>query len=297
MKVLGQEQGSNWSAYHGDCAEVLRELKPETIHYSVYSPPFSSLYTYSASERDMGNCKGDEEFFEHFSFLMPELYRVTKPGRNMSLHVMDLPTSKARDGEIGLRDFPGECIRAATKAGWIWHSKVTIWKDPVQSMQRTKALGLLHKQLLKDSCLSRMGIPDYVLTFRKPGENPERVTHAKEDFPVSLWQKWASPIWDDINPSDTLQFRSAREENDERHIAPLQLEVIRRCVRLWTNPGDTVLSPFGGIGSEGYVAVEEGRRAVLVELKESYFRQLVANLRNAEQIKKQPSLFDLGANQ
>lgn len=304
MNVLDQAEGNGWAAYHGDCCEVLRSLPSNSIDYSVYSPPFSSLYVYSASERDLGNVRGDHEFFEHFAFLMPEMLRILRPGRNMSCHVMDLPTSKARDGEIGLRDFPGELIRAAQAAGFIWHAKVTkpgveshlervtIWKDPVTSMQRTKALGLLHKQLLKDSAMSRMSIPDYVLTFRKPGVNPSPVAHAREDFPVSLWQKWASPYWDDINPSDTLQYRSAREQQDERHIAPLQLEVIRRCVRLWSNPGDTVLTPFGGIGSEAYVAVQEGRRAVLVELKASYFSQAIANLRAAEREKRQPTLFD-----
>lgn len=286
-------EGAGWVAYHGDSCEVLRGLPDDSVGFSVYSPPFASLFTYSASERDMGNCQSDAEFFEHFSWLMPEMFRVLKPGRNMSVHCMDLPTSKARDGYIGLRDFPGELIRAAESAGWIWHSKATIWKDPVTSMQRTKALGLLHKQLLKDSAMSRMGIPDYVLTFRKPGTNAEPVAHTKDEFPVSVWQKWASPVWDDIDQSDTLNFRAARADDDERHICPLQLEVIRRCIHLWSNPGDTVLTPFGGIGSEGYVAVQEGRKAVLVELKESYFAQLCKNMRDAEATKNQPTLFDM----
>lgn len=218
VKVLDQLVTDHFALYQGDCAEVLCGIADASVHFSIYSPPFASLYTYSASPRDLGNCATHDEFFDHFSFLLPEMLRVTKPGRNMSVHCMDLPTSKTRDGEIGLTDFPGQLIRKAKEAGWIWHSKVTIWKDPVTAMQRTKALGLLWKQILKDSCMSRMGIPDYVLTFRKPGENPERVSHTKEEFPVDQWQKWASPIWDDINPSDTLQYRSARENEDERHI-------------------------------------------------------------------------------
>jgi hypothetical protein len=230
----------------------------------------------------MGNCRTHDEFFEHYRFLLADLCRATKPGRNMCVHCMDLPTSKSRDGYIGLTDFPGEIIRSAENAGWIWHSKVTIWKDPVTAMQRTKALGLLHKQLKKDSCMSRQGIPDYVLTFRKPGENPNPVSHTDESFPVTLWQKWASPIWDDIDPSDTLQFRSAREEEDERHICPLQLDVIRRCIRLWSNPGDAVVSPFAGIASEGVVAIVESRRYVGVELKRSYYEQAARNLAAAE---------------
>lgn len=295
MNVLDQKGGEGWQLYHGDAVEVLPALPAESVDFSVYSPPFASLYTYSNSDRDMGNCRSHSEFHEHFAFLMPGMFRLTKPGRNMSVHVMDLPTSKARDGQIGLTDFPGQIIKAAEEAGWIWHSRVTIWKDPVTAMQRTKALGLLWKQLLKDSTMSRQGIPDYVLTFRKPGDNAEPVSHTKEQFPVSLWQKWASPVWDDIDPSDTLQFRSAREDDDERHLAPLQLEVIRRCVRLWSNPGNIVLSPFAGIGSEGFVALEEGRRFVGTELKPSYFGQASRNLASAEPkaAGKQTSLLDL----
>ncbi len=281
MKVLNQKEGADWVAYHGDCVEVVGGLPDESIHYTIYSPPFASLYTYSSSERDMGNCRTHGEFHEHYRFLLGDLLRVTKPGRLMSVHCMMLPTSKSRDGVIGLSDFPGEIMRAASAAGWIIHSKVTIWKDPVTAMQRTKAIGLLHKQLKKDSCMSRQGIPDELITFRKPGDNPERVFHTDETFPVELWQKWASPVWMDINPSDTLQYRSAREEEDERHICPLQLEVIERGIRLWSNPGDTVLSPFMGIGSEGHVALKNSRKFVGAELKESYFKQAVANLENS----------------
>lgn len=293
MKAIDCVIGKMFAAYQGDCVDVVRELPSSSIHYSIFSPPFASLYTYSASDRDMGNCRTHGEFYEHFKFLVPELLRVTKPGRLLSFHCMNLPTSKARDGVIGLSDFRGLLIRLFQEAGWIYHSEVCIWKDPVTAMQRTKALGLLHKQIKKDSAMSRQGIPDYLVTMRKPGENEEPVTHTDETFPVKLWQKFASPIWMDINPSDTLQFRSARENDDERHVCPLQLEVIRRGIRLWTNPGDVVLTPFGGIGSEGYVALEEGRRAVLVELKKSYFDQLCKNMATVEPNASgsQPSLF------
>ena len=203
------------------------------------------------------------------------------PGRLVSIHCMNLPTSKVRDGHIGIRDFRGEIIRAFEEVGFIYHSEVCIWKDPVTAMQRTKALGLLHKQIRKDSCMSRQGVPDYLVTMRKPGDNPERVGHTPEEFPVQLWQQYASPVWMDINQSDTLQYRSAREHNDERHICPLQLEVIRRAVKLWTNPGDTVWSPFAGIGSEGFVALEMGRGFIGSELKPSYYRQACKNLQRA----------------
>ena len=279
-----------WALYLGDCVEVVSALPSESVHYSIFSPPFASLYTYSDSPHDMGNVKNDDEFAQHFGFLIPELLRVTKPGRLLSFHCMNLPTSKARDGVIGLRDFRGELIRAFVDAGWVYHSEVVIWKDPVTAMQRTKALGLLHKQLKKDSCMSRQGIPDYLVTMRKPGDNPERVTHTNDSFPVAKWQRYASPVWMDVNPSRTLQYRSAREHNDERHICPLQLDVIERAVELWTNPGDIVLSPFAGIGSEGYVSVQKGRRFVGVELKPSYFRQAMANLKAAEA--NTPGLFE-----
>lgn len=277
------KSGDKWTAHLGDCVEVARDLADESIDFSIFSPPFASLYTYSASERDMGNCRNHSAFFDHFTFLIAELTRVTKPGRLCSVHCMNLPTSKVRDGVIGLTDFRGEIIRLFSQAGWVYHSEVCIWKDPVTAMQRTKALGLLHKTIRKDSSMSRQGIPDYLVTFRKPGDNVEPIAHTKEDFPVALWQRFASPIWMDINPSDTLQYRSAREHQDEKHICPLQLEVIRRALLLWTNPGDLVLSPFMGIGSEGHVAIEEGRRFVGVELKRSYFGQAVKNLANAHE--------------
>jgi DNA modification methylase len=290
--VLDEKIGATYAVYNSDCVDGVRALAEASIHYSIFSPPFSSLYTYSASDRDMGNVKDGAEFAKHFQFLIPELLRVTKPGRLLSFHVMNLPTSKARDGYIGITDFRGELIRAFVEAGWIYHSEVCIWKDPVTAMQRTKALGLLHKQIKKDSCMSRQGIADYLVTMRKPGDNPEPVTHTNETFPVALWQRYASPVWMDINPSDTLQKESAREDEDERHICPLQLEVIRRALNLWTNPGDTVLSPFAGIGSEGYVAMEEGRRFVGAELKGSYFKQAALNLARAEKARSVGTLFD-----
>lgn len=279
--VTQTEKGGGWEMRLGDCVESLQSVENDSIHYSIFSPPFASLYTYSNSERDMGNCKGKDDFMAHFNFLIEQLYRVLIPGRLVSFHCMNLPTSKVNHGFIGIQDFRGELIRAFVDHGFIFHSEVCIWKDPVTAMQRTKALGLLHKQIKKDSCMSRQGIPDYLVTMRKPGENPERVTHTNESFPVSVWQNYASPVWMDINPNKTLQFRSARENKDERHICPLQLEVIERGLRLWTNPGDIVLSPFAGIGSEGYVALKTGRRFIGIELKQSYFKAACNNLNAA----------------
>ena len=288
-----EEKGKNFVMRLGDCVDLVKQIESESIHYSIFSPPFASLYTYSNSERDMGNCKTHSEFYEHFKFLASELHRVLMKGRLISFHCMNLPTSKERDGVIGITDFRGELIRIFKDAGFIFHSEVCIWKDPVTAMQRTKALGLLHKQIKKDSCMSRQGIPDYLVTMRKDGDNPERVTHTNESFPVSMWQNYASPVWMDINPSDTLQKESARENNDERHICPLQLQVIERGINLWTNPGDVVLSPFGGIGSEGYQAIKQGRKYVGFELKESYFKCAVNNLHRAEKESNEPTLFDV----
>lgn len=283
MKVVDQVVTPRYAYYLGDSCEVIRQIPAASVGFSVFSPPFASLYTYSNSPRDLGNCKSDDEFFEHFAWLAPEILRITKPGRLCSVHSMLLPTTKERDGYIGLRDFRGRIIRAFEAAGWIFHSEVVIWKDPVTAMQRTKALGLLHKTIRKDSSMSRQGIPDYVTTFRRRDKNDEPIAHTSEEFPVSLWQQYASPVWSDIDPSDTLQRESAREEDDERHICPLQLQVIRRCLKLWTNPGDVVFSPFGGIGSEGYVALQEGRRFMGIELKRSYWEQGCINLASAAQ--------------
>lgn len=283
MNVKDQYIDERMALYHGDSCEALREIPDNSVHFEIYSPPFASLYTYSNSERDLGNCRTQGEFFEQFAYIVEQLYRVLLPGRLMSVHCMNLPTSKERDGFIGISDFRGDLIRLFQDAGFIYHSEVCIWKDPVIAMQRTKALGLLHKQIRKDSAMCRQGIPDYLVTMRKPGMNPEPVAHTHESFPVAVWQRYASPVWDDINPSDTLQRTSAREERDEKHICPLQLTVIRRAVQLWTNPDDIVLSPFGGIGSEPYVALENGRRAVACELKESYYKQMVLNCQSATQ--------------
>lgn len=279
MNCLDQDVTDQWALYRGDCVEVMRGMPERSIDYSIFSPPFASLYTYSNSPRDMGNCKTHAEFFEQFAFLVAELRRVMKPARNISFHCMLLPTSKARDGVIGLTDFRGDLIRAFTAHGFIHHSEVVIWKDPVTAMQRTKALGLLHKTVRENASMSRQGIPDYLVTMRAPGELEDRVRHDPVEYPVDRWQQIASPVWMDINPNETLQYRSARENDDERHIAPLQLEVIRRGVELWTNPGDVVLSPFAGIGSEGCVSVQMKRRFVGAELKASYYEQAKRNLR------------------
>ena len=284
-------EGDGWQMLLGDCVERVAEIPDESVGLTVFSPPFASLYTYSDSPRDMGNSKTDDEFWHHFEYLIPELYRVLMPGRSACIHCMNLPMTKERDGVIGIRDFRGDIIRAVERVGFVYHSEVCIWKNPVTAMQRTKALGLLHKTIRKDSSMSRQGIPDYVVVMRKPGDNPEPIRHTSDEFPVDLWQKWASPIWMDINQSRTLNARAGREDGDERHICPLQLDVIHRCVGLWSNPGDLVLSPFGGIGSEGYESLLMGREYVGIELKPSYFREACRNLADAERQKHQTTLF------
>lgn len=302
--LYDQNFGEKWTMYHGDCVEVVGGLPDDSIDYSVFSPPFSSLYTYSDSERDMGNCETDEEFFQHYQFLADQLFRVIKPGRLCSVHCMNLPASKSHHGYIGIRDFRGDIIRSMIKAGFIFHSEVCIWKDPVVDMQRTKALGLLHKQVKKDSARSRMGIPDYVCTFKVPGDNEEPVegpfTHyagdpdcfeSNGDYSIDVWQRYASPVWADIRQTNTLNFRMARDGKDERHICPLQLDVIERCLQLWTNEGDLVLSPFGGVGSEGYQSILSGRRYVGVELKDSYFKHACQHLNAAEVESNSAKLF------
>lgn len=272
------QSGNGWILYNADCIDVAQAMASDSIAYSIFSPPFASLYAYSDSERDMGNCVNDKTFVEHFAFLIRELYRITMSGRLVSFHCMNLPRFKQTHGIIGLHDFRGELIRMFEVAGFIYHSEVCIWKDPVTAMQRTKALGLLHKTIRKDSSMARMGLPDYVVTMRKPGPNATPISHDSHDFPVSLWQRIASPIWMDINQGRTLNRDGAREDNDEKHIAPLQLDVIERCLMLWSAVGDLVFSPFAGIGSEGYVALQMNRRFVGVELKTSYFQQAVRNL-------------------
>ena len=318
VNVTNQTVTEKYAVYQGDCVEVTRGLPDNSVHYSIFSPPFASLYCYSNSDRDMGNSRSDEEFYLHFKYLINELYRVTIPGRLVSFHCMEIPAMKSRDGFIGIKDFPGDLIRAFEAEGWIYHSRATIWKDPLIEATRTKALGLMHKQIVKDSAMCRQGLPDYLITMRKPGENPEPIAHpegftefigenepeapkteptlknsydykhkkismAKVDpvYSHHVWRRYASPVWMDIRQTNTLQYRSAREEKDERHICPLQLDVIARAVELWSNPGDIVFSPFAGIGSEGYQAIKMGRRFVGVELKESYYRTAVNNLEMA----------------
>ncbi|MBQ9785098.1 MAG: site-specific DNA-methyltransferase [Clostridia bacterium] len=290
MEETVTEEG--YTVMLGDCVQRIRDIPDNSIGFSVFSPPFASLYTYSNSDLDMGNCKSDQEFMDQFKFLVDELYRVLMPGRLVSFHCMNLPTTKERDGFIGIRDFRGDLIRTFQEAGFVYHSEVTIWKDPVTAMQRTKALGLLNKQKNKDSAMSRQGIPDYLVTMRKPGENPSPITHTNDDFPISVWQKIASPVWMDINPSRTLQRESARENNDERHICPLQLDVIDRALDLWSKPGDIVLSPFMGIGSEGYCSILKGRKFIGIELKASYYECAKRNLAEATAKASELTLMD-----
>lgn len=324
VKVLAQDQGNDWALYNADCIEMMKGLPRDSVHYGIWSPPFASLYTFSDDPRDVSNNSDDRVFWEHYRFVLEGVYRVLKPGRLISIHCMDLPTSITRDGFVGMRDFPGENIRLCQEVGFVYHSRVYIRKDPVSAMQRTKALGLLHKQVVKDSAMSRMAIADSIVTMRKPGENDEPVAGIFETYygddmtddmltgearrsidrsgsrslaqhkSILIWQRYAEPVWTDIVQSDVLSHRLARDEHDERHISPLQLTPIRRCVDLWTNPGDVVLSPFAGIGSAGYVAIEMERRFVGAELKPSYYRQAVANLQTAERQRGRTDLFAAG---
>ena len=326
IKAVDQVVTPEYAIYQGDSCEVIRAIPGDSIHFGIHSPPFEGLYKFSNFDRDISNNEG-AGFWEHYAFLISELLRVTKPGRLHSVHCMQLPMSKIRHGNIGMRDFRGEIVRAYEDAGWIFHSEVCIWKDPVVAQQRTKSIRLLHKQITKDSSISGQGLADYVLTFRKPGENPEPIAgmftefsgtgldisraaydrHAaqtraegREPWPfdmwvsVLVWQRYASPVWMDIDQTKTLQYRSARDEKDEQHISPLQLDVIERCIDLWSNPGDVVLTPFLGIGSEVYCAVKMGRRGIGIELKPSYFRQAAKNIA-AIQDEKVVELFGKGA--
>jgi DNA modification methylase len=261
------------------------------IDLAVFSPPFSDLFVYSDSERDMGNCGSHAEFMEHYAYFAQALFRAMKPGRIACVHCSDLPARKSKDGFIGLHDFGGDLIRAHQEAGWVYHARCTIWKDPVIEMQRTKALGLLYKQLKKDSARSRVGMPDYVLFFRKDEDNPNPITHDPDDLPVSMWQELASPVWMQVNQTKVLNGRQAKGDQDERHICPLQLDVIERCLTLYSNPGDLVMDPFNGIGSTGYQAVKMGRRYIGVELKPEYARQAARFLEQAEG--QSATLFDL----
>jgi len=313
IKILDQEHGNNWAMYQGDCIEVVKGLPDESIHYSIFSPPFSNLFTYSDSERDIGNCKNDDEFYEHFKFLTSSLFRVLKHGRLVSIHCMDGLATITHDGFIGLKDMPGLVISLFQAAGFIYHSRVCIWKDPLVQATRTKALALAHKQISKDSTRCAMGLPDYVVTMRKPGVNPEPVSHGRgfehyigeQDEPNKqktniaktnkyshyVWQRYASPVWWDIRQTNTLNIQAARSEKDEKHICPLQLDTIARCLDLWSNPNDVVLSPFAGIGSEGYQSLLSGRRFIGIELKNSYYLQAVRNLKSTENKEAQLELF------
>ena len=299
MNVKDQYITDRYAMYCGDTTEVIGGVADDSVGLIVYSPPFSSLYTYSNSDRDLGNSRNDEEFFMHFDFIVKELYRILMPGRIMAVHCMNIPAMKERDGYIGIKDFRGDLIRCFQKHGFIYHSEVTIWKNPVTEMQRTKALGLLHKQIKKDSSKSRMGMPDYIVFMRKQGDNPEPITHTNESYPVSLWQNVASPVWElttpvwnDINQSNTLN-RMFSDEESEKHIAPLQLDVIDRIVNLYSNPNDVVFTPFMGIGSEVYQSVKMGRRAIGIELKDAYFEQAIKNMQTLEDEQAQMSVFDI----
>lgn len=284
IRCLNEAHGERFAAYHGDCVDVVRQLPDASVDFSVYSPPFGSLFVYSESAADMGNSATDGEFEAHYRFLVAEKFRVTKPGRLTAVHCSDLPLTKWRDGVVGIKDFSGQIIRIHEEAGWVLHGRRTIWKCPVVEMTRTKHVGLLYKQLQKDSAKSRGGMPDYLMTFTKPGENADPITHTPETFSLPQWQEWASPVWLSVNQTNVLNVKSAKEAQDERHLCPLQLDVIGRAVVLWSNPGDVVLSPFMGIGSEGYQSLNLGRRFVGVELKESYFRQATKNLESVDRL-------------
>jgi DNA modification methylase len=272
IRCLNEAHGNNFAVYNGDCVDIVGQLPDASIDFSVYSPPFGSLFVYSESAADMGNST-DEEFAKHYAWLVREKFRVTKPGRLTAVHCSDLPMTKWRDGAVGIKDFSGDIIRIHQDAGWIMHSRRTIWRCPVVEMTRTKHVGLLYKQLMKDSSKSRGGMPDYLITFIKPGDNASPIVHTPENFPLDQWQEWASPVWMSINQSNVLNVKLAREANDERHLCPLQLDVIERALIMWSNEGDTVLSPFTGIGSEGVTSLKLGRKFIGTELKESYWKQ------------------------
>ena len=315
VNVLDQHISDRFAAYHGDSCEVLRGLPDDSIHFSIYSPPFADLFTYSASERDLGNSHGDREFLFHFRYIVKELYRVLMPGRLMAVHCTDLGFMKYRDGYVGVKDFSGQLVRIFERVGFIMHQpRITIWKDPVVEQQRTHLNRLLHKQVVADKAKVGIGTPDYLLLMRKPGENTEKIAHCFDRYigsdqepqarytdnddtynrySIEVWQRYASPVWYDIDQGNTLNKRGSKEIEDEAHICPLQLDVIRRALHIWTNPGDVVLSPFGGIGSEGVVSLEEGRRAILIELKQSYYRQMLRNLQNADEVQAAPNFLHL----
>jgi DNA modification methylase len=284
--VLNAVKGDRFYAVNADCVEFASSLPDASVGFSVYSPPFAHLFVYSDSERDMGNVADEAEFKRLYAHLVREKLRITKPGRLTAVHCSDIPRTKSQHGVVGLYDFPSDIREVHEAAGWTFHSRITVWKDPVVEMQRTKALGLLYKQIQTDATRSRQGMADYVMVFRKtPNDeaaDTDRVGHDAKRFPVSQWQQWASPVWMDINQTNVLNVKVAREDKDERHLCPLQLDLIERAIRLWSNENDTVFSPFMGIGSEGYMALKAGRRFLGSELKPAYFKQAVKNLREAE---------------
>lgn len=277
IRCLNSKEGTSFQAVNGDCVDVLSQVPDASIDFSIYSPPFGSLFVYSESAADMGNST-DKEFADHYGFLVREKFRTTVPGRLTAVHCSDLPMTKWKDGAVGIKDFSGQIIRTHEDAGWIFHSRRTIWKCPVTEMARTKHVGLLYKQLQKDSSKSRGGMPDYLLTFIKPGDNPRLIKHTPKDFPLDQWQEWASPIWMTVEQSRVLNVKAAKQAGDERHLCPLQLDVIERALVMWSNPDDRVLSPFMGIGSEGVSALKLKRRFLGIELKESYWKQAVRYL-------------------
>lgn len=291
IRCLNAADGANYKAINGDCVDVLSQMPDECVGFSVYSPPFGSLFVYSESAADMGNST-DEQFAKHYGYLVKEKFRVTQPGRLTAVHCSDLPMTKWKDGAVGIKDFSGQIIKLHEEAGWILHGRRTIWKCPVVEMTRTKHVGLLYKQLQKDSSKSRGGMPDYLMTFIKPGENQNPIHHTPDQFPLDQWQEWASPVWMSVDQSNVLNVQAAREAGDERHLCPLQLDVIERALIMWSNPGDVVLSPFMGIGSEGVMSLKLGRKFIGTELKESYWKQACRYL-DAED--RQFSLLEAGA--
>lgn len=293
LTILDQHTGKNFTAVRGDCVHALSDVPSNSIGFSIYSPPFGNLFVYSDSAADLGNVSNDDEFFEQYLHVIKQKLRVLKSGRLTAVHCTDLPTRKGTDGVIGIKPFSDDIVAAHIEAGFIFHCRVTIWRDPVVEMQRTKALGLLYKQIKKDSAMSRTGLPDYLLVFRKPGDNSDPIQQDPSEFPVDQWQKVASPVWMDIRQGGVLNVKMARENCDERHLCPLQLDLIERAVKLWSKPGDVVLSPFMGIGSEGYVSLQCGRKFIGTELKESYWRQAVANLIEAEADADAPDILSL----
>ena len=295
--VIDQHSSDRFTVFNGDCVDVVSAMPDDSVGFSVYSPPFAHLFVYSDSERDMGNVADEAEFKALYAHLVREKLRVTKPGRLTAVHCSDIPRTKSMHGVVGLYDFPADIREVHEAAGWTFHSRITVWKDPVVEMQRTKALGLLYKQIQTDATRSRQGMADYVMVFRKTpvdeAKDTDRVGHDSKLFPVSMWQQWASPVWMDISQTNVLNVKVAREDKDERHLCPLQLDLIERAIRLWSNPGDVVLSPFTGIGSEGWAALKAGRKFVGAELKPAYYRQAVKNLLEAEAESGAPNLLAL----